>query len=289
MNYFFCRKLGPKLYGIFNYKDVGVGTIEEYIEGHTLTPKEAADPSISKEIATQLAKVHSIQGLPLKMNSKQTSSNQMKKYIERYESIKNEMFKYFMVKEGSIEEQNLIKNFDMKKEFEYFEDVIKKSNCRTTLTLDDMNYNNCIVRDLSNIADENRSDIMFIDYDTVQYNFRGNDFASHFMGRVIRNGSEENVIPGGKFPTQNEMEIFFKHYQDELRSLGVFEDFNENGIDSIDNLIADTIIGYFDYCLSIIGLMFTQYEQFWKKEDNFFGVTMLCLKKYYGLKQQLQQ
>lgn len=49
------RGLGPKMYGISKR-----GTVEEYIDPHTLSSEESTIPEISRDIAISIANVHTI-------------------------------------------------------------------------------------------------------------------------------------------------------------------------------------------------------------------------------------
>jgi choline/ethanolamine kinase len=81
------RKIGPKLYGLFNE-----GRIEEYIDSRPLMTHELADPKISIEIGRRLARIHKLK-IPI---SKQP--NYMHDAFERYKLSANLIHLFQMAK-----------------------------------------------------------------------------------------------------------------------------------------------------------------------------------------------
>lgn len=313
--FFNYRNLGPKLYGMFSSDKVGIGSVEEYIIGHTLTPEESADPIIMKAIARQLAKVHAIKGLPLKLNSLEENLAQVQNFGENYVKIRNHFLNHPNIKSADEEAKTLFEEFDILKEKRWLEGVIKDSiknaTCRINFGLMDLNFLNLIIRDepesqkseslkLESLKLESQklesrkleslnyeSRIVFIDYDAAQYNLRGLDFASHFFGRIVDGRIEGKIIPGAKLPSREEKVAFFKHYQAEIKRLNAFENFDENGVDSVDNLLKETLIGTLQQLSFFLGMSFTQYETFLRDEDNFYPLIIFNLKKFHEIKSEL--
>ena len=131
------------------------------------------------------------------------------------------------------------------------------------------------------------SRIVFIDFDAAQYNLRGLDFASYFFGRVLDSKDKGKIIPGAELPSREEKVAFFKHYQAEIKRLNAFEDFDENGVDSVENLLKETLIGTLQQLSFFLGMSFTQYEIFLRDEDNFYPLIIFNLKKFHELKSEL--
>ena len=136
---------------MFSSDKVGIGSVEEYIIGHTLTPEESADPIIMKAIARQLAKVHAIKGLPLKLNSLEENLAQVEKFGENYVKIRDHFLNHPKIKSADEEAKTLFEEFDILKEKHWLEGVIKDSiknaTCRINFGLIDLNFLNLIIRD----------------------------------------------------------------------------------------------------------------------------------------------
>lgn len=240
-----------------------------------------------KLIAEQLAKIHCLRDLPLKKTSVQDNLNRIKGFAASFDDAKKQIHDHPMIQSLDSDTRTIIGNFDLWSEIEWLDQLLKRSKFRTTFALLDMNYLNCIIRDQECSSG---SKIVFIDYDACQYNNRGVDFASHFFGRVLNAGGKEKIRHGAKFPGRSDMIQFFEHYQRALQNSGLLEDFDENGTDSIDQLIIETKIGMCQSVLSFLGMTITQHDKFWVEgPHNFFPVSMMGLKVYLEYKYDLSQ
>ena len=282
----FHRCQGPKLYGFFNSKEFGIGSVEQFIDGHCLTPQDAADTEISKEFAQKLAQVHSMQGLPLKKNSTELTLNQLHDFALKFSENKNGFLRHPTLMSADAKDRKIFQIFDFPKETKFVEKIFSRASMRKNVILCDLNYLNCMVRDGNKIAkDESR--LVLIDFDAAQINFRGLDFGSHFSERVIDTRVNGNIAPDAKCPTKEEKIVFLKNYQSELKRLHAFPDFDENGVDSIENLLQESTIGMLHYILFFLGFMLAQFELFLRAEDNNLPVMKLFLKEYYAIKETL--
>lgn len=230
------RGLGPKMYGIFKG-----GSIEEFIDSHTLTYEESSDPDISRDIAFSLAAAHAIEGLPLKRDTIEHNFQMQKEWIKLIPNQRDFLLNDEKVKQykGDME---FFLNFDYEKVIEW---VISKCNelkMRKNFISFDMNYLNCLVR---NQPMENEKRAVLIDYDLGQYNYRGIDLGGHFLNRrfdVTAKG-DDIIIEGSSFFSDEHKRRFLTIYQQEIKRLKIWDDFDEDGIDSIDNLLIESTMG----------------------------------------------
>lgn len=234
------RGLGPKLYGVFSG-----GIIQEYIDSHTLTCEESIDPVIYRDVAISIAHVHSIEGLPLKMSGNIPKPDDLMKipidkieYWKRHEGIK----KFNL-------DLNLMLSFDFLKEMEYLRMKCNEVKMRKNLILYDMNYGNILVH---NHSKANGRKVVLIDYDAAHYGYRGIDIGSFFFHRSANNCMDPKIHTP-RFFTLNEKRKFLNIYQQEIKRLNIWKDFDENGIDSIENLLLESIIGI---CIGILDISF---------------------------------
>lgn len=226
------RNLGPKIYGLFEG-----GSVDEYVDSHPLTYEESTDPEISRDIALSLAATHAIKGLPLKQTGFETNMKLVrnwsrmisKEFILNDESIKN-----------SGTDIDFLLNFNFDKETDWLIKISNELKMRKNFVIFDTNYCNCLVRNYPK-TDEKR--ILLIDYDLGQYNYRGIDIGMHFFNRRFDPLAEDPIIKGGEFFTTEHKRRFIQIYQQEIKRLNIWNDFDENGIDSIDNILMESTIG----------------------------------------------
>ena len=151
--------IGPKLYGVFSG-----GRVEEYIEGHTLTPEEAMDPMVKKEIAINMARFHS-SDLPLPRPGRCS----IEFALESYNKFRKQN------RESFIHNQILIENgFDTKyfaripfdHELHWVRSAIDQVGFRNVFIVMDTNFLNCLIRDK---VEDGQLRSCLIDYETSRY------------------------------------------------------------------------------------------------------------------------
>ena len=230
------RGLGPRMYGLFKG-----GSVEEFIDSHTLTNEESADPDISRDIALSLAAAHAIEGLPLRRDAAEHNFRMQKEWIKLIPNQRDFLLNDEKVKQHKVDMEFLL-NFDYEKVTQW---VISKCNelkMRKNFIILDMKYLNCLVR---NQPMENEKRVVLIDYDLGQYNYRGIDLGEHFFSRgfgVTAMGDDIN-IKGSSFFSDEHKRRFLTVYQQEIKRLKIWDDFDEDGIDSIDNLLIESTMG----------------------------------------------
>ena len=274
------RGLGPKIYGLFKG-----GSVEEFIDSHTLTYEESADPEISRDIAISLAKTHAIEGLPLKLTVSEEVRKKQREWIKMIPEKKS-----YWKNHDEIQKMNLdldfILNFDFEQQVDWLDEKCNQVKMRKHFVLVDMNYLNCLVR---NHPKDGESRVVLIDYDIAHHDYRGMDFGSHFFGRRFQADSKvDKIVPNSRFFTVEEKRNFLKIYQQEIKRLNVWNDFDEDGIDSVENLLLESRIGE---CIS--NLIFSCYmmarpEIFFEVEPMFAPCLEFMLKQILVTREEIE-
>ena len=235
------RGLGPKVYGLFNG-----GSVEEYIDSHMLTYEESADPAISKDIACELAAIHSIQGLPLKMTAMEENVAKQRQWIKMIPEKGSIWREHEAMKNYENIDIDFMMNFDYGGNTDWLLAIFDQVSMRKNFILNDMNFLNCLVR---NAVKDGQSRVVLIDYDVAYFGYRGIDLGGHFFARRFRGDAKDKIVPGSVFFTMEQKRNFLHNYQQEIQRLNVWNDFDERGIDSIDNLYLECLVGQ---CVNIL-------------------------------------
>ena len=281
------RSLGPKVYGL-----IKGGWIEEYIDSHTLTSEESADPAISRDIALSLAAIHAIKGLPLK---KTPDGAAMNDFLEKIQTIPSKRSQY---EEAAEKFENFdldfMFRFEFAQEINWLVNIINQLKMRKSFILNDMNYLNCLVLNDANKMDgdmdanKRRMRVILIDYDMAHHDYRGFDLGIHFLNRVFNFGAKDDrVIKGALFPSEEEKRRFLAIYQQEIKRLNVWNDFDEDGVDSVDNLLIESLIGQCYYCLIFSSHMLSKPHIFLAHDPAFLPVFEFMLRNYLPVKEDI--
>ena len=272
------RGLGPKLYGLFKG-----GSIEEYIHSHTLTYEESTVAEISRDVALSLAKVHAIKGLPITSKASDDMKKRMREWIKMIPGKKS-----YWKNHDEIQKMNLdldfILNFDFEQQVDWLDEKCSRVKMRKHFILFDMNYLNCLVR---NHPKDGESKVVLIDYDLAHHDSRGMDFGSHFINRRFQADSKVNkIIPNSRFFTVEEKRNFLKIYQQEIKRLNVWNDFDEDGIDSVENLLLESRIGECIHNL-FFGCYIMSKPEFLNVEPLFASLLEFFLKSFSTFKEEI--
>lgn len=274
------RGLGPKLYGTFKG-----GSIEEYIDdSHTLTSVESTDDDVLRHIAISLASVHSIKGLPFKKSGLQDYSVLQMEWIKMIPSAKEYICNNQDIKKYNLD-MEFIMTFDHLKEANWLIKKYRSLKLRENYILFDMNFLNCLVR---NNPKDGQKKIVLIDYDQFQYNYRGIDLGVHFFNRLVKYDDKDcKIINGATLPTDEERRRFLSIYQQEIKRLN--EDFDGNGLDSIENLVIESIVGQCNYCLFCSVIVMAKAKMFIGSDPAFAPILEFMMRHFLLFKEQLEQ
>ncbi|XP_013407263.1 choline/ethanolamine kinase isoform X2 [Lingula anatina] len=210
------KKLGPKLYGVFHG-----GRLEEYIPSRSLTTAELRVPYISKRIAQVMAKFHV---LDMPVNKEPVAMFEMiAKWLQEASSLTLENAKPY---DKVLLEK--IFSFKIEAEFETLKDFVIGVNSPVVFCHNDLQEGNILC-----FGDTDDMELMAIDFEYCNYNYRGCDIANHFNEWVydytydkfpFYKESREN------YPSREEQIFFLKAY---LSASGENEDEIEQKAESM--------------------------------------------------------
>uniref|UniRef100_A0A0N5B4U4 Uncharacterized protein n=1 Tax=Strongyloides papillosus TaxID=174720 RepID=A0A0N5B4U4_STREA len=227
------RHLGPMLYGIFSG-----GRLEEYIPSRPLSTKEIAFSSISNKIARRLARVHQLD-VPI-WKEPDYICDAMERWLTQL--LKNNEDNEIIILNNSYKQytpKNLTYH-DIWNEVEELRSLLQ--NCRSVVVFchNDLQEGNILLPKASSgnirqgsFDDDNLSysknqlrafnpfdpKLVLIDFEYASYNYRGFDFANHFVEYSINYDVGEYphyIIREEDLPTHQKMKEFFKSYCIEL-------------------------------------------------------------------------
>lgn len=268
------RGWGPKLYGISSDNRV-----EEFIECHTLTPAEAADPRIRSQVARAYARLHSLD-LPFARNKFDLWLEDLK---EAALCVRGEQSTLQpLIRSMDHPDAGFVADHLFATDFVSSYDAIKRlaKDFKQGFCQLGTQFLNVLVRGNA-MAEEL---VVLIDYETVMYCFRGFDIGSHFVGRMWRANAQEKLT-GCTFPNLEERQAFCQEYLKALVDIGV--QLGESY--SVDNLLFESEVGmlldaaftcnlYFRHKLSV---------DFVAKNPSFLQIVKLKLQLFENQSQLL--
>jgi len=193
------RNLGPKLHGVF-----AGGRFEEFIVGHTPSPQEIRAANYSKEIARNLAMVHSM-NVPV---SKEPTwlGDEMRSYLNKLTPIRLEC-----VDVDERESAALIANVNLRDEVDWVLTFLHSVESPVVFSHNDVNTGNILVREDGSDWDP----LVFIDYEFAAYNHRAFDIANHFCEWMYDYGRKDFPFyhrQKEKYPTRQEQVQWVRNY-----------------------------------------------------------------------------
>ena len=223
------RGWGLRVYGLFRG-----GRVEEFVDSHTLTPAEAADPAIRRDVARSFARLHSLT-MPFQRRQIDAAARELKDGINK---LREDLIQKPITSDEGKAFAAVVINMDWTKELDWLMKLFVEHGCRRTLCLGDMNYTNILVRNhLSEDEDECRA--ILIDYEMVNYGFRGIDIGGHFSERMYCWSHPTNQLTGFPAADLSEKRAFCESYLQEMQALG--QELTEQ--DTVDQLLREAEIG----------------------------------------------
>lgn len=220
------QKQCPRFIGI-----IEGGRVEEFRKMHFITSKEVLMPKYMEDIAKAFARMHTLD-LPL-------SRNRWEPFWKRAEiGYREKPFQSWGRK--LADEQGL--DFSQCDSIKYHEEVQwldkirhKHFDARSRLGLiqADTHYMNLVVNEEPREGEHN---VYLLDYELCSYGPRGLDLGAHFFNKAMNFTDEATFLSGEEMHNEEERIKFLKYYQAEIKRLGV-KNFDESGLDSIDNLL----------------------------------------------------
>lgn len=227
------RHLGPKLYGIFSG-----GRLEEYIPSRPLACREISLPAMSSKIAKRLAKVHQLE-VPI-WKEPDYICDALQRWLRQLQCTDTGRMQWDLSDLEAPNAPAFLTCQVIEHELEKLRECISKSISPVTFCHNDLQEGNILLPKASSgnirlpsLNDEsigtgnslsafNPADprLVLIDFEYASYNYRGFDFANHFVEYTIDYDIDEAPfyeINSDKFPDEEKMLDFFVHY---LRELG---------------------------------------------------------------------
>ncbi|WKY14833.1 hypothetical protein Q1695_000392 [Nippostrongylus brasiliensis] len=226
------RHLGPKLYGIFSG-----GRLEEYIPSRPLTCREIALPAMSSKIAKRLSKVHQLE-VPI-WKEPDYICDALHRWL--CQLMKTTTGQNSFILPGCYSEwaPASLTCEQIAKELDYLRSMISKSKSLVTFCHNDLQEGNILLPKASSgnirlpsvsedsmaslsLAAFNPADprLVLIDFEYASYNYRGFDFANHFVEYCIDYDILDHPhyeIHIENFPEEDRLVEFFVSY---LREFG---------------------------------------------------------------------
>lgn len=227
--------LCPKVYGIF-----AEGRVEEFVDSTLLSLAHDKDPLVKRDLALNFARIHAAD-VPIA----KVPQNMFKSVEGILEFFRRDEKDSFLTSEHLLKagvKVHRMVDYDYERELEWLKGAFGKIDFqRAALSLLDVNYNNCLYR---NNPQPGELKVLLIDYEMVSYRYRGFDLFGHLMQRMInhemREGDNRDItLSGDSYPSEDEMRQWLQIYLDEVKRLGAFDDFDENGIDSVDHVLGE--------------------------------------------------
>lgn len=225
------RNLCPMLIGIFEG-----GRVEEFRKMHSITSEEVLMPQYMEDIAKSFARMHSLK-LPLSKKEwdpfweRAKNGYKARPHTEWLKDVETDVDLSYSLSLDYCEETLWLNKVREK----YF-----NIRSRDAFIQADTHYMNLVVNEEPRQGELN---VYLLDYELCSYGPRGLDLGAHFLNRVLDFGNEGSFLSGERMHTEEERRQFLKYYQDELRTLGSIKDFDDQGLDSIDNLLFESYIG----------------------------------------------
>uniref|UniRef100_A0A7E4VKZ2 Choline/ethanolamine kinase n=1 Tax=Panagrellus redivivus TaxID=6233 RepID=A0A7E4VKZ2_PANRE len=223
------RHLGPKLYGIFSG-----GRLEEYIPSRPLKCNEIAVPSLSNKIARRLAHVHQLE-VPI-WKEPDYLCDALERWLHQLITIPDAHSTFDLPDSYSEWAPKSITTKDLGREIENLRNNIVNSKSKVSFCHNDLQEGNILLPKASSgnirmpsISDEKNSmlsafnpldpRLVLIDFEYASYNYRGFDFANHFVEYSINYEIDEAPyyeITQENFPSEDRMFEFMLSYLKEL-------------------------------------------------------------------------
>uniref|UniRef100_A0AC35EZL2 Choline kinase n=1 Tax=Panagrolaimus sp. PS1159 TaxID=55785 RepID=A0AC35EZL2_9BILA len=225
------RHLGPKLYGIFSG-----GRLEEYIPSRPLKCHEIAIPSMSNKIAKRLAHVHQLE-VPI-WKEPDYLCDALERWLHQLVTIPGAHSNFEIPEKYHEWSPKVITTDDIEKEIEYLRAQIVHSKSKVSFCHNDMQEGNILLPKASSgnirmpsISDEQPASnslsafnpldprLVLIDFEYASYNYRGFDFANHFVEYSINYEIDEAPyyeIKPENVPSNDRMFEFMLSYLKEL-------------------------------------------------------------------------
>ena len=249
------RNLASKLLRFFDG-----GRIEEFIDCHEMTVQDASVPEIHRDMTKTLARFHAVDNVPFPKPGYDFCQVLRNHYRGAAESIR----KILEIKE--LQPVHDVMKHDWEKEIHWLSPLMNLDRHRMVLMHWDCHTQNIGVRNTKN---EELATVLF-DFEFSTYNMRGKDIGMFLISKMDLIGSSDMKVPETQidFPSLQDCKLFIDEYMKECRTL--FDDWNEDSIDSFDHIMMESLIGVMVSCIFYIFAGTNTFQEFLKISPDFF-------------------
>lgn len=249
------RHLGPKLYGIFSG-----GRLEEYIPSRPLTCTEISYPNMANKIAKRLARVHQLD-VPI-WKEPDYICDALDRWLNQLRLTPSGSSDFIMPQKYLEWAPEKISCDDLLHEIENLRSLIVHSQSFVTFCHNDLQEGNILLPKGSsgNIRLQSSTEVygdggqsnslsafnpmdlrlVLIDFEYASYNYRGFDFANHFVEYSINYDVDHapfyEILPE-RFPTEEQMLEFMYSYEREANPKVSEEQLHERGKKMIEETV----------------------------------------------------
>ncbi|CAG2107954.1 unnamed protein product [Medioppia subpectinata] len=199
------RGLGPKLYGVFPG-----GRLEEFIPSRALVPQELKNREYVGRIAKNFARIHTLD-VPInkKLDYLFTTMEKWLKTVPIPTGADTPAQQY-----PNPELEREVVGYNYRRELQWLRRVLPECGSPVVFAHNDLSPGNVLICD-DPLAYGGGDGLLVIDYEWAAYNYRGFDFATHF----IENQYDFSVadypyfrVDFDAYPTDEEKRHFMCHY-----------------------------------------------------------------------------
>ena len=269
------RNLAPKLFGFFDG-----GRIEEYIDSHQMTEKEASTPDIETDLAKNLARFHAVDNVPFPKPGYDYSHVLREHFRGASEGIKN------ILQNKDLSEVHHIFQQDWEDELDWLSPLISEDKHRIVLMHWDTHLQNIGVR--NSVSDGQLKTILY-DYEMSTYQMRGKDIGLFLLSKIGLIGTTDMKMQTEEidFPSEEKCRLFVQEYMIEAKQL--FEDWNEQGMDNFDHIMMESIIGGMVSAICFLFACANNYQHFLVVSSEFVkGILKRLNDCFFACKKRLQ-
>ena len=204
------------------------------------------DRGISAALARCMARYHSLE-LPVPKTRKGGHKLMRKNYAKHLENLKKvDLLKIPNVSEQFSKAVNTLYNFDMASEADWIEKVGNQIKQRIVFCHGDANRGNTLLSleetGLNGHPLTWDERILLIDYEFSSYDPRGADIGNHF-GMQVHDFGQQVCLMQKEYPSEERRRAFVEAYVGECKKLDAFNDWDEDGADSVENIMLECDFG----------------------------------------------
>lgn len=243
--------MGPKMLGTFDG-----GRIEEYIVASSMSAKDfATNENVARALAKVMARYHRID-IPIKRQPWNVDG-MIKSCYSKFQDAHPELSNCYFDKGTDIGRFDALRpviEFNVIEFNNWISKVSKLIKTRIVLTHNDSNRSNIMINGSSPNLDSLDLDqrLLLIDCEFSGYSHRGQDIGNAF-GMRKWDFAGEKLASGYEYPNEHDQRIFIESYVEDMRSNNHYDDWDENGIDSVDHIMMETEFG--SICVRFINIV----------------------------------